>query len=94
MKQFLIYPLSTLMTLDVLTTVIGLSKGLVEGNPLISGLYSTLPFSLFVVIFLLIKVGVLGAVYMLYKYTKMDMVLLVGTGISLIVLINNLSLLL
>ncbi len=93
MKQALLFPLSALMSLDILTTVIGLSKGLTESNPLINALYSSLPLPLFIITFLLIKIGVIGIIYFLYKYTKIDLVLIFGIGISLIVLINNVSLL-
>ncbi|WP_231961292.1 hypothetical protein [Saccharolobus sp. A20] len=64
-----------------------------ESNPLINALYSTLPLPLFIIAFLIIKVGVIGVIYFLYKYTKLDLVLIFGIGISLIVFINNISLL-
>ncbi|WP_338598788.1 DUF5658 family protein [Sulfolobus tengchongensis] len=92
MKTLLV-PLTTFMTLDVITTALGLSKGLTESNPIINALYSSLPFPLFILSFLLIKVGVLGVIYFLYKYTKLDIVLILGIGISLIVFINNILLL-
>ncbi|ACP39105.1 DUF5658 family protein [Saccharolobus islandicus] len=88
MKTLLV-PLTTFMMLDVITTALGLFKGLMESNPIINALYSSLPFPIFVVVFLLIKVGVLGLIYVLYKYTKLDLVLILGIGISLIVFINN-----
>ncbi|QGA55383.1 hypothetical protein GFS03_12775 [Sulfolobus sp. E5-1-F] len=88
MKTLLV-PLTTFMMLDVVTTALGLSRGLIESNPLINALYSSLPFPIFVMVFLLMKVGVLALIYILYKYTKLDLVLILGIGISLIVFINN-----
>nr|WP_231918341.1 DUF5658 family protein [Saccharolobus solfataricus] len=78
--------------LDVITTALGLSRGLVESNPLINALYSSLPFPVFIAIFLLIKIGILGLIYLLYKYTKLDLVIILGIGISFIVFINNILL--
>ncbi|MEM0034465.1 MAG: hypothetical protein QW232_07275 [Saccharolobus sp.] len=64
-----------------------------EGNPLIANLYSLLPFPLFILSFILIKVGLLGLIYLLYKFTKIDLMLILGIGVSLIVFINNIFLL-
>lgn len=92
MKTLLV-PLTTFMFLDVITTAIGLSKGLIESNPVINILYISLPFPLFVLAFSLIKIGALGIVYFLYKYTKLDLILILGIGLSLVVFINNVLLL-
>lgn len=88
-KSFLLSLVTFFSLSDIITTYIGLSKGLVEGNFILSSLPSPMMF----VLMSLLKITVIGLSYILLKKGYILPVILVAIIMGFVVL-NNLLLLL